>query len=78
MTMNEFNIKEFERKLKIKLVKLGFNQKWIETSDYVESMSSRELHDMNKTTDDLLKNKKLREHMQWVKKQNDETTQKTR
>lgn len=72
--MNEFNIKEFERKLKIKLVKLGFNQKWIETSDYVESMSSRELHDMNKTTDDLLKNKKLREHMQWVKKQNDETT----
>jgi len=74
MTMNEFNIKEFERKLKIKLVKLGFNQKWIETSDYVESMSSRELHDMNKTTDDLLKNKKLREHMQWVKKQNDETT----
>lgn len=74
MTMNEFNIKEFERKLKMKLVKLGFNQKWIETSDYVESMSSRELHDMNKTTDDLLKNKKLREHMQWVKKQNDETT----
>ena len=72
--MNEFNIKEFERKLKMKLVKLGFNQKWIETSDYVESMSSRELHDMNKTTDDLLKNKKLREHMQWVKKQNDETT----
>lgn len=74
MTMNEFNIKEFERKLKMKLVKLGFNQKWIETSDYVESMSSRELHDMNKTTDDLLKNKKLREHMQWVKKQNDETS----
>lgn len=74
MTMNEFNIKEFERKLKIKLVKLGFGKKWIETSDYVESMSSRELHDMNKTTDDLLKNKKLREHMQWVKKQNDETT----
>jgi hypothetical protein len=72
--MNEYNIKEFERKLKIKLVKLGFNQKWIETSDYVELMSSRELHDMNKTTDDLLKNKKLREHMQWVKKQNDETT----
>ena len=72
--MNEFNIKEFERKLKIKLVKLGFNQKWIENSDYVESMSSRELHDMNKTTDDLLKNNKLREHMQWVKKQNDETT----
>lgn len=68
----KFNFKEFETKLKIKLVKLGFNQKWIQTSDYVESMRSRELHDMNKTADELLKNDKLIKHMQWVKKKNEQ------
>ena len=57
--MDRFNFEQFEKKLKIKLAKLGFNEKWMEQSNYVESMSSRELHDMNKTADDLLKNKKL-------------------
>lgn len=56
----EFNFKEFERKLKSKLVKIGFNKKWLDTSDYVESLSSRELHDINKTADDMLKNMKER------------------
>lgn len=56
----EFNFKEFERKLKLKLVKIGFNKKWLDTSDYVESLSSRELHDINKTADDMLKNMKER------------------
>lgn len=69
--MDRFNFEQFEKKLKIKLAKLGFNEKWMEQSNYVESMSSRELHDMNKTADDLLKNKKLIEHMQWVKKKNE-------
>jgi hypothetical protein len=68
----KFNFNEFETKLKIKLEKLGFNEKWIQTSDYVESMSSRELHDMNKTADELLKNDKLIKHMQWVKKKNEQ------
>lgn len=70
--MDRFNFEQFEKKLKIKLAKLGFNEKWMEQSNYVESMSSRELHDMNKTADDLLKNKKLIEHMQWVKKKNEQ------
>jgi len=51
----EYSFKEFERKLKSKLVKLGFNKKWLDTSDYVESLSSRELHDIDKTADDVLK-----------------------
>jgi len=68
----KFNFNQFETKLKIKLEKLGFNKKWMQTSNYVESMSSRELHDMNKTADDLLKNDKLIKHMQWVKKKNEE------
>ena len=70
--MDRFNFEQFEKKLKIKLAKLGFNEKWMEQSNYVESMSSRELHDMNKTADDLLKNKKLIEHMHWVKKKNEQ------
>ena len=68
----KFNFKQFETRLKTKLAKLGFNEKWMEQSNYVESMSSRELHDMNKTADDLLKNKKLVDHMQWVKKKNEQ------
>ena len=58
--MNEFNFAEFERKLKAKLVKLGFNKKWLDISDYVESLSSRELHDIDKTADEMIKNKKER------------------
>jgi len=54
--MNEFNFAEFETKLKAKLVKLGFNKIWIDNSNYVESLSSRELHDIDKTADDMLKN----------------------
>jgi hypothetical protein len=72
MMDEKFNFNQFETKLKIKLEKLGFNKKWMQTSNYVESMSSRELHDMNKTADDLLKNDKLIKHMQWVKKKNEE------
>lgn len=58
--MNEFNFAEFERKLKAKLVKLGFNKKWLDISNYVESLSSRELHDIDKTADEMIKNKKER------------------
>ena len=58
--MNEFNFEQFERKLKAKLVKLGFNKKWLDISNYVESLSSRELHDIDKTADDMLKNMKER------------------
>ena len=72
MMDEKFNFNQFETKLKIKLEKLGFNKKWMQTSNYVESMSSRELHDMNKTADDLLKNDKLIKHMQWVNKKNEE------
>ena len=53
--MDEFNFAEFERKLKAKLVKLGFNKKWLDASNYVESLSSRELHDIDKTSNDMLK-----------------------
>ena len=58
--MNIFNFEEFERKLKAKLVKLGFNKKWLDKSNYVESLSSRELHDIDKTADDMLKSMKER------------------
>lgn len=58
--MNEFNFEEFERKLKAKLVKLGFNKKWLDASNYVESLSSRELHDIDKTSNDMLKSMKER------------------
>ena len=58
--MSEFNFEEFERKLKAKLIKLGFNKKWLDISNYVESLSSRELHDIDKTADDMLKNMKER------------------
>ena len=58
--MDEFNFAEFERKLKAKLVKLGFNKKWLDISNYVDSLSSRELHDIDKTADEIIKNKKER------------------
>lgn len=58
--MDEFNFEEFERKLKAKLVKLGFNKVWLDKSNYVESLSSRELHDIDKTADDMLKSMKER------------------
>tara|TARA_R100000541_G_scaffold25795_1_gene35390 strand:- start:938 stop:1129 length:192 start_codon:yes stop_codon:yes gene_type:complete len=41
--MTDRSIKDFENKLKIKLAKIGFNPKWLESGKYVESMSSREL-----------------------------------
>lgn len=65
--MDEFNFAEFERKLKAKLVKLGFNKKWLDISNYVESLSSRELHDIDKTADEMIKNIKHRN----INKQND-------
>lgn len=58
--MDEFNFIEFERKLKAKLVKLGFNKKWLDISNYVESLSSRELHDIDKTADEMIKSRKER------------------
>lgn len=58
--MDEFNFAEFERKLKAKLVKLGFNKKWLDISNYVESLSSRELHDIDKTADEMIKSRKER------------------
>ena len=61
----EYSFKEFERKLKSKLVKLGFNKKWLDTSDYVESLSSRELHDIDKTADDVLKSMEERKKNIW-------------
>ena len=58
--MDEFNFIEFERKLKAKLVKLGFNKKWLDISNYVESLSSRELHDIDKTADEMIKTRNER------------------
>lgn len=58
--MNEFNFKEFEIKLKAKLVKLGFNAKWLDKSNYVESLSSRKLHDIDENASKMLKNIKDR------------------
>lgn len=58
--MNEYNFNEFERKLKAKLIKLGFNKVWLDKSDYIESLSSRELHDINKHADEMLNNKNER------------------
>lgn len=58
--MDKFNFAEFERKLKAKLVKLGFNKKWLDISNYVESLSSRELHDIDKTADEMIKSRKER------------------
>lgn len=58
--MDEFNFAEFERKLKAKLVKLGFNKKWLDISNYVESLSSRELHDIDKTADEMIKTRNER------------------
>ena len=63
--MNEFNFAEFERKLKSKLVKLGFNKKWLDISNYIESLSSRELHDIDKTADDMLSSMKERNKNIW-------------
>jgi len=51
-------IKEFEAKLKIKLAKIGFNPKWLESGQYVESMSSRELTTFNSMADEILERSK--------------------
>lgn len=58
--MNKFNFEEFERKLKSKLVKLGFNKKWLDKSNYVESLSSRKLHDIDESANEMLKSIKDR------------------
>tara|TARA_R110000803_G_scaffold185404_1_gene247779 strand:+ start:533 stop:697 length:165 start_codon:yes stop_codon:yes gene_type:complete len=47
-------IKEFEDKLKIKLAKIGFNPKWLESGQFVESMSSRELTTFNDMANEIL------------------------
>jgi hypothetical protein len=64
--MTERSIKEFEAKLKVKLAKIGFNPGWLESGQYVESMSSRELTTFNSMADEILERSK--------EKQNDETT----
>tara|TARA_E500000305_G_C3890330_1_gene173927 strand:+ start:275 stop:463 length:189 start_codon:yes stop_codon:yes gene_type:complete len=52
------SIKKFEIKLKIKLAKIGFNPKWLESGQFVESMSSRELTTFNDMADEILKRRK--------------------
>ena len=47
-------IKEFEDKLKIKLAKIGFNPKWLESGQFVESMSSGELTTFNDMANEIL------------------------
>lgn len=52
--MTDRLIKEFEDKLKIKLAKIGFNPKWLESGQFVESMSSRELTTFNDMANEIL------------------------
>jgi len=52
------SIKKFEIKLKIKLAKIGFNPKWLESGQFVESMSSRELTTFNDMADEILQRRK--------------------
>ncbi len=56
--MTDRSIKKFEIKLKIKLAKIGFNPKWLESGQFVESMSSRELTTFNDMADEILKRRK--------------------
>ena len=49
-------------KLKIKLAKIGFNPKWLESGQFVESMSSRELATFNDTADEILKRRKEKQN----------------
>lgn len=52
--MTDRSIEIFEAKLKIKLAKIGFNPKWLESGQYVESMSSRELATFNEMADMII------------------------
>ena len=56
--MTDRSIKKFEIKLKIKLAKIGFNPKWLESGQFVESMSSRELTTFNDMAGEILKRRK--------------------
>ena len=56
--MTDRSIKKFEIKLKIKLAKIGFNPKWLESGQFVESMSSRELTTFNDMAAEILKRRK--------------------
>ena len=62
--MTDRSIKKFEMKLKIKLAKIGFNPKWLESGQFVESMSSRELATFNDTADEILKRRKEKQNEQ--------------
>ena len=52
--MTDRSIEIFEAKLKIKLEKIGFNAEWLESGQYVESMSSRELATFNEMADMII------------------------
>ena len=52
--MTDRSIEIFEAKLKIKLAKIGFNAEWLESGQYVESMSSRELATFNEMADMII------------------------
>jgi len=58
--MTDRAIEIFEAKLKIKLAKIGFNPKWLESGQYVESMSSRELATFDKMADEMIKKQEER------------------
>tara|TARA_Y100000114_G_C11638180_1_gene267856 strand:- start:362 stop:559 length:198 start_codon:yes stop_codon:yes gene_type:complete len=58
---NDQKIKEFEDKLKIKLAKLGFSLEWLYSSNYIEARSSRELVEIDKAVDALLKAREEKE-----------------
>ena len=53
-------IKKFEDKLKIKLARLGFDLDWLLKSNFIEARTSRELVEIDKAVDALLKAKEKR------------------
>ena len=57
---SDIKIKKFEDKLKIKLVRLGFDLDWLLKSNFIEARTSRELVEIDKAVDALLKAKEKR------------------
>ena len=57
---SDLKIKKFEDKLKIKLARLGFDLDWLLKSNFIEARTSRELVEIDKAVDALLKAKEIR------------------
>jgi hypothetical protein len=57
---SDLKIKKFEDKLKIKLARLGFDLDWLLKSNFIEARTSRELVEIDKAVDALLKAKEKR------------------